>query len=327
MAVETGIAMSVLDVIGGTPVVRLARLDAVLDRRIYVKLEMLNPGGSHKVRIALNMIRAAETDGELVRGSGQTIIESTGGNTGIGLAMAAAILGYRLVLVIPDNYSPSKQRLLRSYGAEVVLSDHRLGSNSHAELALKLLFDNPDWVMLNQQANPANPEIHERTTAVEILTAFDNVVPDAMVAGVGTGGHLTGVGRVLKNRNGAMRIAAVLPEGCSLRENRFVGHGLQGLAVGLVPAVLDMTLIDEEISVTYAEAVEMMGRLMRTEALAVGISSAANLVAASRWAKEFPPGSCILTFAYDGILDYLDVLPDQPLASAVSAVATDGSGG
>ncbi len=319
------IAGSVLDAIGNTPVVRLSRLDAELDRKIFVKLELLNPGGSHKIRIALNMILDAERSGELTRGSGQTIIESTGGNTGIGLAMTSAILGYRLVLVIPDNYSLSKQQLLRNYGAEVVLSDHRLGNNSHAELALTMLFDNPDWVMLNQQANPANPEIHERTTAQEILTAFGGQIPDAMVAGVGTGGHLTGVGRVLKEHNRAMRIAAVLPEGCSLRENRFVTHGVQGLAVGLVPSVLDLNLIDEEICVRYTDAVEMMQRLMRTEGLAVGISSAANIVATCRWAEQLGNGACILTFAYDGVLDYLDAFNDRP-GSPDDAVAPDGTG-
>lgn len=326
MTTRARLADSVLDAIGDTPLVRLARLDPNLDREILVKLELLNPGGSHKVRIALNMILDAEEQGELVRGSGQTIIESTGGNTGIGLAMAAAILGYRLVLVIPDNYSSSKQRLLRSYGAAVVLSDHRLGNNSHAELAVRMLFDNHDWVMLNQQANPANPAIHERTTALEILSALDGRVPDAMVAGVGTGGHLTGVGRVLKSHNDSMRIAAVLPEGCSLREDRFVPHKIQGLAVGLVPAVLDMKLIEKEITVTYEDAVAMMQRLMRTEGLAVGLSSAANVVAAYRWAPELDKGSCIVTFAYDGVLDYLDALPDLS-AAPVDAVTPDNRGG
>lgn len=303
-----GIADSVLDTIGDTPVVRLSRLDPNLDRELLLKLELLNPGGSHKVRIALNMILEAERAGELVRGSGQTIIESTGGNTGIGLAMAAAILGYRLVLVIPDNYSPAKQRLLRGYGAEVRLSDHTLGNNSHADMALGLLFDNPDWVMLNQQANPANPAIHEKSTAMEILAALGDRLPDALVAGVGTGGHLTGVGRVLREHNPDLRIVAVQPEGCSLRHNRFVSHSIQGLAVGLVPAVLDLSLISEEQQVSFDDARTMMRRLMRTEGLAVGISSAANLVAACRVARSLPVSGRVLTFAYDGVHDYLDAL-------------------
>jgi cysteine synthase len=314
MASGKGIGDSVLDVLGDTPIVRLSRLEPDLGREILVKLELLNPGGSHKARIALSMILAAERDGELVRGSGQTLIESTGGNTGIGLAMAAAVLGYRLVLVIPDNYSPAKQRMLRGYGAEVRLSDHRLGNNSHAEMALALLFDNPGWVMLNQQANPANPDVHTRTTAVEIMAALDHHLPDAMVAGVGTGGHITGVGRALREHNPAMRIAAVQPEGCSLRDNTFVSHSIQGLAVGLVPAVLDMDLIDEEIQVGYDDAVAMMRFAMRAEGLAIGISSAANLVAALRVARKLDEGARVLTFAYDGVGDYLDALPDADRA-------------
>jgi cysteine synthase A len=224
--------------------------------------------------------------------------------------MAAAILGYRLVLVIPDNYSPAKQRLLRNYGAEVRLSDHTLGNNSHADMALGLLFDNPGWVMLNQQANPANPAVHERTTALEIMATLGDQLPDALVAGVGTGGHITGVGRTIRKHHPAMRIIAVQPEGCSLRENRFVSHSIQGLAVGLVPAVLDMDLIDDEIQIAYDDAVAMMRRVMRTEGLAVGISSAANLVAACRVARELHEGARVLTVAYDSVNDYLDAFGD-----------------
>jgi cysteine synthase A len=299
------IAGSLLDLIGATPVLELRRLTAGLDRRLFVKLELLNPGGSHKVRVALGMVLAAEADGLLVRGSGQTILEPTGGNTGTGLAMVAALLGYRLVLVIPDNYSPAKQRLLRAYGAEIVLSDHRRGGNSHGELAIELQFAHPDWVLLNQQANPANPAMHERTTAVELLEAFAGDLPDVLVAGVGTGGHLTGIGRTLRRHRPDLHIAAVVPPGCSHREDRFAVHGLQGLAVGLVPANLDVALIDEEITVAVPEAVAMMRTLMRTEGLAVGLSSAANLVAALRCARGRPAGTRVLTFAYDSAADYL----------------------
>jgi cysteine synthase A len=299
------IGSSILDLVGNTPVVDLRRIADGLDRRILMKLEMLNPGGSHKVRIALNMILAAEAEGFLVRGSGQTIIEPTGGNTGIGLAMSAAVLGYRLVLVIPDNYSPIKQELLRSFGAEVVLSDHTRGGNSHGEKAIELLFDNPSWVLLNQQANPANPAAHERTTAAELLADLGHDLPDVLVAGVGTGGHLSGVGRVLRSHKPGLRIVAVTPKGCSLRRNQFVSHHLQGLAVGLVPANLDLDLIDDEIEVTEAEAEAAMGTLMRVEGLAVGLSSAANVVASLAYAERMPRGATILTFAYDAAQDYL----------------------
>lgn len=303
------VAASVLDLIGGTPVVELARLTAGLDRTVHLKLEMLNPGGSHKVRIALGMVLDAEEQGVLVRGSGQTILEPTGGNTGTGLAMVAALLGYRLVLVIPDNYSPAKQRLLRAYGAEIVLSDHRRGGNSHGEKAIELQFEHPDWVLLNQQANPANPAMHDRTTAAELLEAFAGDLPDVLVAGVGTGGHLTGVGRTLRRHRPDLRIVAVVPPGCSFLQNRFVTHGLQGLAVGLVPANLDVGLIDEEIVVTEHEAARMMRTLMRTEGLAVGLSSAANVVAALACARRLPPATRVLTFAYDSAHDYLSEAP------------------
>ncbi|MEN3264661.1 pyridoxal-phosphate dependent enzyme [Pseudonocardia sp.] len=151
---------SILGAVGATPMVWLDRLTAGLPARILLKLEMLNPGGSHKTRIAVSMIRAAERDGLLRPNRGQTILEPTGGNTGLGIAIAAAVLGYRVVLVIPDNYSPAKQRLLQAYGAEVRLSDSSRGNNSHGELAMEIQFEHPEYVMLNQAANPANPEIH-----------------------------------------------------------------------------------------------------------------------------------------------------------------------
>lgn len=305
------VASSVLDLIGYTPLLELRRLTAGLDRTIYLKLELLNPGGSHKVRIALNMVLAAEHEGLLVRGSGQTILEPTGGNTGTGLAMVAALLGYRLVLVIPDNYSPAKQQLLRAFGHQVVLSDHRLGGNSHGEKAMELQFEHPDWVMLNQQSNPANPAMHDRTTAVELLAAFPGGLPDVMVAGVGTGGHLTGVGRTLRRHRPDLRIVAVAPPGCSYQQNTFTTHRLQGLAVGLVPANLDVGLIDDELVVDEDEAATMMRTIMRTEGLAVGPSSAANVVAALRCARACPPGARILTFAYDSAHDYLDQLGES----------------
>lgn len=301
---------SVLEAVGRTPVVRLSRLTADVDRQVFVKLENLNPGGSHKVRIALNMIRDAEGSGVLVPGAGQTVIEPTGGNTGLGLAMAAAVLGYRLVLVIPDNYSPRKRQLLELFGAEVVLSDSSRGGNSHGELASELLLDHPDWLMLNQQANPANPAAHRQSTGPELLAEFSGQTIDAFVAGVGTGGHLTGVGQVLKEAYPDLSIWAVQPEGCSLLDGRFVNHDIQGLAVGIVPAVLDLSLIDETVSVSYGDAMAMMVRLMRTEGLAVGISSAANVVAALEVAEQFPPGASVVTLAYDNAADYVDALSD-----------------
>ncbi|MBO9522479.1 MAG: PLP-dependent cysteine synthase family protein [Nocardioidaceae bacterium] len=298
------VADSVLDLVGGTPLLRLDRLFPG-PQRVLAKLEHLNPGGSHKVRIALGMVADAERRGWLTPGSGQTIVEPTGGNTGIGLAIACALRGYRSVLVVPDDYSERKQRLLGLYGAHVVLADHRRGLNAHGERAVELLFENPDWVLLNQQANPANSATHHGTTAAEIIEAVDGGVPDVLVCGVGTGGHLTGVGGRLRQVRPDLRIVAVVPPGCSLVANRFVPHRLQGLSVGLVPAILDVALIDAEVEVAVEEAHAMMRRCARLEGLAVGPSSAANLVATERLLADEPDDTSVLTFTYDSAGDYV----------------------
>lgn len=309
---------SILEAIGGTPLVRLDRL-APPGRALLLKCEHLNPGGSHKVRIALNMIRRAEDDGWLIRGSGQTILEPTGGNTGMGIAMAAAVLGYRVVLVVPDNYSTDKQRLLRALGAEIALSDSSRGNNSHGEKAIELQFDHPDWVMLNQGANPANPDIHREVTARELLADLGDLRPDVLLAGIGTGGHISGVGTVLRERYPSMRIIGVEPEGCSLRQERYRRHRIQGLAIGYVPANLDVGLLDEIAPVSEADAVEGMRVLMRTEGVCAGVSTGANIAAALRVADQLPDGGTVLTFAYDGTHDYLDLLQQTGAQSQARA--------
>jgi len=220
---------SILDVIGQTPIVRLAQFSEDLGIEVYAKLESLNPGGSHKARIALGMILDAERRGVLIRDSGQTIIEPSGGNTGIGLVMAGNVLGYKVVLVIPDNYSPEKQKLLRLYGARVVLSDSRLGNNSHGEKCMELQLENPNYVMLNQQRNGANPQTHRDTTAPEILRAFGEQRVDYFVSGIGTGGHITGIGETLKAAWPALRVMGVEPEECDLLKDRHAAHGIQGV--------------------------------------------------------------------------------------------------
>ncbi|TFV52518.1 PLP-dependent cysteine synthase family protein [Blastococcus sp. TF02A_35] len=313
---------SVLDAVGGTPLVRLDRL-APAGTRLLLKCEQLNPGGSHKARIALNMIRAAERDGWLTPGSGQTILEPTGGNTGMGIAMAAAVLGYRVVLVVPDNYSLDKQRLLRALGAEVVLSDSTRGNNSHGEKAMELQFENPTWVMLNQGANPANPAVHRDVTARELVRDLGGLDPDVLVAGIGTGGHISGVGAVLRERYPALRIIGVEPEGCSLRENRYRRHRIQGLAIGYVPANLDVRLLDDVCTVSEGEAVAGMRALMRSEGICAGVSTGANIAASLRLAAQLPPDATVLTFAYDGAHDYLDLLGED--GADLAATTTDGT--
>ena len=296
---------SLLQAIGETPVVRLAAFSAETGLEVYAKLESLNPGGSHKARIALAMVRDAEARGILRPGSGQTIIEPSGGNTGIGLAIAGNILGYRVVLVIPDNYSPEKQKLLRLYGAEVVLSDSRRGNNSHGELAMALQLENPGYVMLNQQRNPANPEIHRRTTAQEILRDFATLPPDCLVAGIGTGGHVTGLGETLKAAWPQLRVFGVEPEQCDLLADSHAPHEIQGLSIGLVPAILNLGVLDGMLKVSKQDCLARVRQTMRGDGVSLGLSSAANLAAIAQLATELPRGTRVLTLIYDSVDSYL----------------------
>jgi len=299
-----------LDLLGDTPIVHLARLCSAhnVDSDIYLKLEFFNPGGSHKARIAHNMILDAEEQGRLIRGSGQTIIEPTGGNTGIGLAIAANIYGYRLVLVVPDNYSKQKQDQLRLYGSDVRLSDSRAGGNSHGELVGRLCLENPDWVLLNQQANPANPAAHIAATGPEIERAFDGRKLDYFLGGVGTGGHVSGVGKYLKSVRPGIKVGAVQPEGCSFSSGTFSNHSIQGLAVGIVPINLDQTVVDTYHTVTYAHAREAVLEMLTLEGIGVGLSTGANIHACLQVARTAQPGSQILCLAYDRIDSYVDQL-------------------
>ncbi|GAA3566740.1 MULTISPECIES: PLP-dependent cysteine synthase family protein [Marinobacter] len=298
---------SMIHAVGNTPIVHLQRFSKSLGFNVFAKLESLNPGGSHKVRIALGMIRDAEQQGILRRGSGQTIIEPSGGNTGIGLAIAANLLGYHLVLVIPDNYSREKQKLLRLYGAEVVLSDSRLGNNSHGVRALELQLEKPHYVMLNQQRNPANPQTHRDQTALEILADFEDTQIDLFIAGIGTGGHITGVGEVLRETWPRLTIYGVEPEGCDLFTDRHAPHGIQGLSIGIVPSILNTDLIDAMVKVNEQECLDMARQMLQQESISMGLSSAANFAAIAKLGKgDIPPGTNVLTMVYDGIESYLD---------------------
>lgn len=296
---------SILDLIGNTPVVKLQVLSRALNISLYAKLESLNPGGSHKARIALGMILEAERQGILTRNSGQTIIEPSGGNTGIGMVMAANILGYRVVLVIPDNYSAEKCKLLKLYGASVILSDSRQGNNSHGEMAMQLQLSHPDYVMLNQQRNPANPETHRRFTAQEIIADFTQHPPDYFVGGVGTGGHITGIGEVLKTEWPGLKVYGAEPEECSLLQDIHQPHNIQGLSIGIIPDVLNLKVLDGMIGVSFAECCEMVKTLLRSESVSCGISSAANLVAVKKLAADLPPKARVLTMIYDDVTSYL----------------------
>ncbi|GAF24832.1 cysteine synthase A [Neomoorella thermoacetica] len=290
------IARDVTQLIGQTPILRLNRL--VEDgMEVYLKIEFFNPGGSVKDRIALSMITAAEADGRLK--PGDTIVEPTSGNTGIGLAMVAAVRGYRLILVMPETMSIERRKLLAAYGAEFVLTPGNLGMKGAVDKANELVRENPGYFMPQQFENPANPAIHRQTTAREILEQMDSKV-DAFVAGVGTGGTLTGVGEVLKKEIPGVRIVAVEPAASPVLSGGQPGpHKIQGIGAGFVPPVLRREVVDEIITVTNEDAMETARRLAREEGLLVGISSGAAAFAALQVARRLGRGKRVLAIAPD----------------------------
>ncbi len=292
-----------LDLIGHTPLVRLARITGDKGAEVCGKLESSNVAGSVKDRPALSMILAAEASGELVPGS--TVVEATSGNTGISLAMICAVRGYRCVIVMPEDMSAARRHLLKSYGADVVLTAAEDGMAGAVEQAERLLQTTPGSLMCAQFENPANPDIHATTTAEEIWEATGGKV-DALVIGVGTGGTLTGVGRVFKERNPAIRVVAVEPRASAVLSGGKPGlHGIQGLGAGFIPAVLDRELVDEVITVTDLAAERMTKRLAREEGLLLGPSSGANVHAALEVARRMPARQRVVTILCDGGERYL----------------------
>ena len=292
-----------LDLIGRTPLVRLARIAGDEGADLCGKLEASNVAGSVKDRPALSMVLAAEASGELKAGS--TVVEATSGNTGISLAMICAVRGYRCVIVMPEDMSTARRHLLKSYGADVVLTAAEDGMAGAVEQAERVLTTTPDAMMCGQFENPANPAIHSKTTAEEIWAATEGNV-DAFVAGVGTGGTLTGVGRVLKERNPNIRLVAVEPRASAVLSGGKPGlHGIQGLGAGFVPAVLDTELVDEVVTVTDLAAERMTKRLAREEGLLLGPSSGANVHAALEVSQRMKPGQRVVTILCDGGERYL----------------------
>ena len=291
-------ARTALDLIGSTPMVRLNRLPQLdgVGAEVWAKLENLNPGGSVKDRICLAMVEAAERDGLLAPGG--TIIEPTSGNTGIGLALVAAVKGYRLVLTMPDTMSEERRSLLVAYGARLVLTPDTKGMHGAVRRAEELLAEHPEWYMPQQFTNPANPEAHRRTTAPEILTQLAQI--DAFVAGVGTGGTITGVGEVLRAERPHARIYAVEPSASPVLSGGEAGyHDIQGIGAGFVPEILNTEVYDEVLPVTDEDAVVHARALARYEGLLVGISSGANCAAAIRTARRFGRGAVVLTVFCD----------------------------
>jgi cysteine synthase len=299
-------ANSILETIGNTAHIRLQRMFG--DAEVWIKSERSNPGGSIKDRIGLAMIEAAEKDGSLKPGG--TIIEPTSGNTGVGLAMVAAVKGYKLVLVMPESMSVERRRLMLAYGASFDLTPREKGMKGAIERAIELVANTPNSWMPQQFENPANVDVHVRTTGPEILADFKDTPIDAIVTGVGTGGHITGCAEFLKKAWPNLKVFAVEPTLSPVISGGQPGpHPIQGIGAGFIPANLHTQVIDGVIQVDPEDAKEMARRAAREEGMLVGISSGATLAAIAQKLKELPAGNRVLGFNYDTGERYLSV-PD-----------------
>jgi cysteine synthase A len=296
-------APNVLATIGNTPHIRMTRLFGASE--VWIKSERANPGGSIKDRIGLAMVEEAEASGKLKPGG--TIVEPTSGNTGIGLAMVAAVKGYPLILVMPDSMSVERRRLILAYGAKLVLTPRAEGMKGSIAKAKEILAATPDGWIPQQFENAANVEVHERTTAREILADFPEGL-DYLITGVGTGGHITGCARVLKKAWPKLKVFAVEPTlSAVISGGTHSPHPIQGIGAGFIPAIMDVKILDGTIQVTPDDAKEMARRCAREEGILVGISSGATLAAIAQKLKEIPKGSRVLGFNYDTGERYLSV--------------------
>ena len=297
-------ADNILQTIGQTPHIRINRLFGD-GSRIFIKSERSNPGGSIKDRIALAMVEAAEASGALVPGS--TIIEPTSGNTGVGLAMVAAVKGYKLVLVMPESMSIERRRLMLAYGASFELTPREKGMNGAIARATELVAATPNAWMPQQFENPANIDVHVRTTAVEIANDFPDGI-DALITGVGTGGHLTGCAQVLKAKWPQLKVYAVEPAASPvISGGKPSPHPIQGIGAGFIPKNLHTGLLDGTIQVEAEAAREMARRCAREEGMLVGISSGATLAAIAQKLPDLPAGATVLGFNYDTGERYLSI--------------------
>jgi cysteine synthase A len=295
----------ITELIGNTPLVRLNRLSKPGAATIYGKVEFFNPGGSVKDRICLNMINEAERQGKLKPGG--TIVEPTSGNTGIGLALVAAVRGYKLILVMPESMSMERASLLSSYGAQLVLTPAWEGMKGSIKEAESILAQNPSYFMPDQFSNPANPAMHRMTTAVEIWEALDGKI-GALVAAVGTGGTITGCGEFFKEKNPNIKVVAVEPATSPVLSGGDPGpHKIQGIGAGFIPRVLNRKILDRVITVTDDEAYQTAKQLSKKEGLLVGISAGANVFVAQKVADELGPGKNVVTILCDTGERYISI--------------------
>ncbi len=288
---------SILDLIGCTPVVQLGRMVDEQGARVLVKLESFNPAGSIKDRVALQMVESAEKSGKLKPGG--VIVEPTSGNTGIGLAMVAAARGYKLIIVMPETMSVERQKLIRGFGSELVLTPGEEGMSGAVKKAEEIIKEHPDYFLPQQFENPDNPEAHRLTTALEIIEQVGEDLA-AFVCGVGTGGTLSGIGSVLKEKLPGTKVIAVEPAGSPVLSGGSKGaHDIQGIGAGFIPVVLNQDLIDEVIRVEDDDAYATARRMMKEEGILAGISSGAAVFAALKVAAKLPPEKAVLAIAPD----------------------------
>lgn len=295
---------NILDGIGNTPVVKLNKLFGA-ESNVWMKLERTNPGGSIKDRIALSMVEAAEKDGNLNKNS--IIIEPTSGNTGVGLAMVAAVKGYKLILVMPESMSVERRSLMAAYGAEFVLTPRELGMNGAIKKARELIESHDNSWMPSQFDNEANVDIHRKTTAKEIIVDFPNGL-DYFITGVGTGGHISGIAEILKKKFPKLQVLAVEPADSPVIAGGEPGpHPLQGIGAGFIPENLNTKLLDGAIAVTKEDSFKMAKDLARKEGILAGISTGASLAAVSQKLTKIENGASVLTFNYDTGERYLSI--------------------
>lgn len=295
---------NILETIGNTPVIKINKLFGE-NSNVWIKLERANPGGSIKDRIALAMIEDAEKQGQLKPGS--VIIEPTSGNTGIGLALTAAVKGYKLILVMPESMSLERRAIMSAYGAEFELTPREKGMKGAIERAKQLLTEIPDSWMPMQFNNPSNPQAHFNSTAIEILKDFPEGI-DYLISGVGTGGHITGVAKLLKEKFPNIQVFAVEPEYSPVLSGGQPGpHALQGLGAGFIPEILQTDLLDGIIQISTEEAFLFTQKAAKEEGIFAGISTGASLAAVNKKLKEIDNGGTILTFCYDTGERYLSV--------------------